>query len=176
MSKLGGRWCPAKRVTRAQGLPLALLVRWQRQALEADVPSSVERRNPAAARRAQTRGNGTRHFKKRRDLLLLHPSGMNHYLFIAVCTEPWSVPVRCRLLAGSSVIYSQSRQHLSPPRCGVAARGAGGLYAPCPTGWYAALAGRITHLRPRREPLLPVLVAALQRAAGQKHQPAKPPH
>lgn len=43
---------------------------------------------------------------------------MNHYLFIAVCTEPWSVPVRCRLLAGSSVIYSQSRQHLSPPVVG----------------------------------------------------------
>ena len=51
-------------MTRAQGLPSALLRRWQRQALGRRTRQRGARGSQAAVGRAQTRGNGARYLKK----------------------------------------------------------------------------------------------------------------
>ena len=68
-----------------------------------------------AADRAQTRGNGARHFKKSRDQQMLEAhylptaSIMSRYAFIAACAEPWPVVVVCRVLGVSTSGYYQWR-------------------------------------------------------------------
>jgi len=98
-------------VARTQGISPALLGRWQRQALEAAVPSSAERDEIKQLHfHAQARGNGARYFKKSRDHFLPTALVMSRYTFIAACTEPWPVQLLCRVLAVSPAGYYQWRQ------------------------------------------------------------------
>lgn len=89
-------------------MPPALLGRWQRQALEAAVPSSAERDEIRQLRAALKRVEIERDIlKKSRDHLLPAASVMSSYQFIQDCTELWPVQVLCRLLAVSTASYYQ---------------------------------------------------------------------
>jgi transposase-like protein len=72
-------------VARVQGVSPALLGRWQRQALEATVPSSAEHDEIKHLRAALKRVEMERDFYNH---LLPTASVMSRYAFIAACARP----------------------------------------------------------------------------------------
>lgn len=82
-----------------------MLVFWQRQALEQDVPSSAERIELKRLRADLKRVETERDMLKKRDHLLPTASVMTRYEFIAARIEPWPVQVLCRALAVSPAGY-----------------------------------------------------------------------